>query len=129
MVKNAVPGSGKMQGPPFLTFITFSFRLTHPGMDLLARTTTLADHLTLLSAQFGDNADFQPDLEKAWSNLEKVRDGLGPFEENSLAFEERNTYLKDLDTLQKTVDQLIVKTKVLAQAGMNEYEVPGGLHG
>jgi hypothetical protein len=114
-----------VRGVPALVWFAMITRIQKSDMSIMARMNLAVKYFSLIRAKFLEDPEFHQDIAKLQEDLEILRNQYEPMvESEAWASEEFNQFCLNLDGIEYRLDEIMVKTKIIDNAGLGEIQVP-----
>jgi len=114
-----------VRGVPALVWFAMITRIQKSDMSIMARMNLAVKYFSLIRAKFLEDPEFHHDIAKLQEDLEILRNQYEPMvESEAWASEEFNQFCLNLDGIEYRLDEIMVKTKIIDNAGLGEIQVP-----
>jgi hypothetical protein len=114
-----------VRGVPALVWFAMITRIQKSDMSIMARLNLAVKYFSLIRAKFLEDPEFNQPIAELQKDLELLRDQYEPLvESETWASDQFNQFCLNLDGIEYRLDEIMVKTKIIDNAGLGEIQVP-----
>jgi len=114
-----------VRGVPALVWFAMITRIQKSDMSIMARMNLAVKYFSLIRAKFIEDPEFNQPIAELQEDLKVLRNQYEPMvESETWASEEFNRFCLDLDGIEYRLDEIMVRTKIIDNAGLGEIQVP-----